>query len=202
MIVARRSSTRSARTARTSRRWRGSSAGSGRQPRERPEPDAFRQAPVAGSIDAERDPRHIEQSPKKTFATAADWPGWSRSGKTEQLALEALAAYAPRYAVLADAHTAGSPLRSAWRTWRSLSGTTAPPATEFGVPSRPSDHDARPLDDDAPSVWPVSSRRHGSCSTGPRLRRRRSSGRDRAAAAGTLPGSSRTSWTPIAPTPT
>ena len=25
----------------------------------------------------------IEHTPKKTFATASDWPGWSRSGKTE-----------------------------------------------------------------------------------------------------------------------
>ena len=40
----------------------------------------------------------IEHSPKKTFATAADWPGWSRSGKNEQLALDALVAYGPRYA--------------------------------------------------------------------------------------------------------
>ena len=37
----------------------------------------------------------IESSPKKTFATAVDFPGWSRSGKTEELALVALADYAP-----------------------------------------------------------------------------------------------------------
>ena len=30
----------------------------------------------------------IEAAPKKAFATAVDWPGWSRSGKTEALALE------------------------------------------------------------------------------------------------------------------
>jgi hypothetical protein len=36
---------------------------------------------------------------KKTFASAADWPGWSRAGKTENEALDALLAYAPRYAV-------------------------------------------------------------------------------------------------------
>jgi hypothetical protein len=29
---------------------------------------------------------------------ALDWPGWGRSGKTEEAALEALAEYAPRYA--------------------------------------------------------------------------------------------------------
>ena len=44
----------------------------------------------------------IEHTPKKTFATAADWPGWSRSGKTEELALDALAAYAVRFAPIAE----------------------------------------------------------------------------------------------------
>ena len=43
----------------------------------------------------------VEATPKKAFATAVDWPGWSRSGKTEELALAALADYAPRYAVVA-----------------------------------------------------------------------------------------------------
>jgi len=43
----------------------------------------------------------IEAGDKKTFATAIDWPGWSRSGKTEHDALEALLVAAPRYAAVA-----------------------------------------------------------------------------------------------------
>ena len=43
----------------------------------------------------------IEAGSKRTFASALDWPGWARSGKTEQAALEALAAYAGRYAEVA-----------------------------------------------------------------------------------------------------
>jgi hypothetical protein len=39
----------------------------------------------------------LEVTPKKSFATAIDWPGWSRPGKTPELALEALAAYEQRY---------------------------------------------------------------------------------------------------------
>ena len=35
----------------------------------------------------------IEAGTKRVFATAVDWPGWSRSAKTEEAALEALAAY-------------------------------------------------------------------------------------------------------------
>lgn len=40
----------------------------------------------------------LEIGTKRVFASAADWPGWCRSGKNEQAALENLAAYAPRYA--------------------------------------------------------------------------------------------------------
>ena len=41
---------------------------------------------------------YLEVGAKRVFASAADWPGWSRGGKNEKEALQALAAYAPRYA--------------------------------------------------------------------------------------------------------
>src|SRR5690606_28941552 len=41
---------------------------------------------------------YFETGDKKTFAAAVDWPGWARSGRDEQSALEALVAYGPRYA--------------------------------------------------------------------------------------------------------
>ncbi len=50
----------------------------------------------------------IEHTPRKTFASAVDWPGWCRSGKTAELALETLATEAARYALVAEA--AGFPL--------------------------------------------------------------------------------------------
>jgi hypothetical protein len=40
---------------------------------------------------------YLEIAKKKTFAGALDWPGWSRSGRDEDAALEALLAYGPRY---------------------------------------------------------------------------------------------------------
>ncbi len=43
----------------------------------------------------------VETAPKRSFASALDWPGWSRAGKTPEDALEALVAYAPRYAAVA-----------------------------------------------------------------------------------------------------
>src|SRR6266496_2365605 len=45
---------------------------------------------------------YLEVGSKRVFACAPDWPGWCRSGRTEELALETLAAYAPRYAVVAE----------------------------------------------------------------------------------------------------
>ena len=39
----------------------------------------------------------VEAGKRRVFASALDWPGWARSGKTEELALESLAGYLPRY---------------------------------------------------------------------------------------------------------
>lgn len=46
-------------------------------------------------------PVYLEVGSKRVFASALDWLGWTRSGKDEKAALEALAAYAPRYAPVA-----------------------------------------------------------------------------------------------------
>jgi hypothetical protein len=76
----------------------------------------------------------IEAAEKKAFATAADWPGWSRSGKTEELAIEAIVAYAARYAPVARA--AGEDFDPDARLdidVRERSGGGG--GTEFGVPS-------------------------------------------------------------------
>jgi hypothetical protein len=44
----------------------------------------------------------LEVTPKKTFASALNWPGWCRAGRDESAALEALASYAERYAPVAE----------------------------------------------------------------------------------------------------
>jgi hypothetical protein len=90
----------------------------------------------------------IEQTPKKAFATAADWPGWSRSGKTEELALLALAAYAARYAAIADAEQRRFAAHPGPGDFEIVERNAGSSGTEFGVPSRPTEHDARPTDAD------------------------------------------------------
>ena len=49
---------------------------------------------------------YLEVGKKRTFAGAVDWPGWCRSGRSDEDAIAALLASAPRYAqVLAAAQT-------------------------------------------------------------------------------------------------
>jgi hypothetical protein len=43
-------------------------------------------------------PVFVEAGKTRVFASALDWPGWARRAKTEELAVEALADYLPRYA--------------------------------------------------------------------------------------------------------
>jgi hypothetical protein len=94
----------------------------------------------------------IEHTPKRTFATAADWPGWSRAGRTEELALETLAAYGPRYGPIAEAADAADAAEARFAAAATLADLdvverhAGSAGTEFGVPSRPTDQDARPLD--------------------------------------------------------
>src|SRR5579862_766801 len=43
-----------------------------------------------------------EAGKTRVFASALDWPGWARRAKTEELALESLAEYLPRYAPIVE----------------------------------------------------------------------------------------------------
>jgi hypothetical protein len=87
----------------------------------------------------------VEQTPKKTFVSAVDWPGWSRGAKTEDLALEALADYAARYAPIAKAAVQDFPAAFDVDNFEVVERQVGSSGTEFGVPSQPSDHDRRPL---------------------------------------------------------
>ena len=74
----------------------------------------------------------IEQGKKKVFASALEWPGWSRSGKSPEAAVESLLGYAPRVAVVA--RRAGLELASSL-TADIVEQTGGGSATDFGVPS-------------------------------------------------------------------
>ena len=84
----------------------------------------------------------IESAPKRTFASAIDWPGLARSGKTESAALQALADYLPRYASVAAA--AGEPFPTGSTAFEVLESNAGGTGTEFGVPSLVTNADRRP----------------------------------------------------------
>lgn len=87
----------------------------------------------------------LEVAPKRSFASAVDWPGWSRGGRTPDEALRALAAYAERYAVVARL----ARVRFAVAAGDDLEVVDEAPGnatTEFGAPGRPASTDARDLD--------------------------------------------------------
>jgi hypothetical protein len=83
----------------------------------------------------------VEAGSKKAFATAVDWPGWSRSGKTEELAVEALVAYAARYALSAKkAGETFDPDRVEVDVVEHVAGGGA---TDYGVPEKVTKQDRR-----------------------------------------------------------
>jgi hypothetical protein len=74
---------------------------------------------------------HLEVSPKTTFASALEWPGWCRAGRDESAALEALVSYAERYARVAE--LAGGRLPSAL-TFDVVERVPGGPMTAFAAP--------------------------------------------------------------------
>jgi hypothetical protein len=98
---------------------------------------------VAGKEQALR--VYLERGEKRTFAGALDWPGWCRSGKSEDVALEALLAYAHRYARVArSAKVPFAPTADggAVDIVEQLKGGGG---TDFGVPGEAPSQDGDPL---------------------------------------------------------
>ena len=86
---------------------------------------------------------YLERGPKRTFACAVEWPGWSRVARGDVPALDALAEYAPRYArVAAHAGLAFDP-DARIEVAESVAGDAT---TDFGAPSAVAEVDRRPLD--------------------------------------------------------
>jgi len=88
---------------------------------------------------------YLERGDKRTFAGALDWPGWSRSGRGDEEAIQALLDYAPRYAKVAE--RAGLtldplPKDGGVEVVQALKGGGG---TDFGVPSEEPAQDKRPL---------------------------------------------------------
>ena len=90
-------------------------------------------------------PIYVEVGTKRTFATAVEWPGWSRGGRDEPEAVAALAAYADRYAaVVTPAGLKLAPPKdpAGFRVVKRVKGNAT---TDFGVPAIGIPTDGTPL---------------------------------------------------------
>lgn len=85
----------------------------------------------------------IEMTARKVFASALDWPGWSRAGTTESDALEALAVAHGRFVAVARSAGATEPPGGPYAVIQSLPGDAT---TAFGAPSIVFDADREPVD--------------------------------------------------------
>jgi hypothetical protein len=91
-------------------------------------------------------PVYLEVGSKRVFASALNWPGWTRSGKSEDEALEALAEYGPRYAKVVSRLGFVPPKSSgALMVSERVKGDAT---TDFGAPGIPFSKDGTPLKSD------------------------------------------------------
>jgi len=84
----------------------------------------------------------LEVGAKRVFATAVDWPGWSRSARTEEEALDALLSYADRYAPVATAAGLKLPAHPSLAATERVRGDAT---TDFGAPGAVARADFRPV---------------------------------------------------------
>ncbi len=87
----------------------------------------------------------VEVAPKRAFASALDWPGWSRSAKTPDEAIESLVGYAPRYARVAKRAKVSFRPPATTRGVEIVERQSGGGGTEFGVPSSTARAEAEPL---------------------------------------------------------
>jgi len=89
----------------------------------------------------------LEIGRKRVFASAADWPGWCRSGRGEEQALETLAAYLPRYAPVAERSGVELPPAAA-DTFVIVERLPGSGVTDFGAPDKIAACEYDPLSSD------------------------------------------------------
>lgn len=92
-------------------------------------------------------PVYVERGTKRTFACAMDWAGWSRSGRDDASALEALLASAPRYARALKGTRLGFRIPKDVSDFAIVERLQGDATTDFGAPGAVPKADERPMDD-------------------------------------------------------
>ena len=87
---------------------------------------------------------YLEIGEKRVFASALEWPGWTRSARDEQRALETLAAYAPRYASVPKAAHVDFAI-GAKPSFKVVERVKGNATTDFGAPGIQASSDTKSL---------------------------------------------------------
>jgi hypothetical protein len=88
----------------------------------------------------------VESGKKKVFTGAIDWPGWSRGGRHENSALQALFDYAPRYAQVLKSQEIDFRPPAEITDFSVVERHVGNVTTDFGAPAIELDADQAPLD--------------------------------------------------------
>lgn len=90
---------------------------------------------------------YLEEGGRRTFAGAVEWPGWCRSGRGEEAALQALLEYAPRYAQVLEAAGIVFAAPDDVSTLTVIERLEGSATTDFGSPGGAPAADSRPVDE-------------------------------------------------------
>src|SRR4030095_7448630 len=90
---------------------------------------------------------YIEVGKKRTFGGAIDWPGWCRSGKDEESALQALVDYSPRYAIVLRAAKLDFKSPSDGSAFSVVDRLQGHATTDVGAPGLTPSKDSKPVDE-------------------------------------------------------
>jgi len=89
---------------------------------------------------------YLEVGTKRVFAGALDWPGWCRSGRDENAAVQALAEHGPRYAKALGRAARGFAAPADTSSLRVVERLEGNATTDFGAPGIAPRSDDRPLE--------------------------------------------------------
>jgi len=88
---------------------------------------------------------YLEVGTKRVFAGAVEWPGWTRGGRDEEAALQALTDYGSRYAAALGTAAKGIPVPKRSSDLHVVERTKGNAGTDFGAPSIAPSADQRPV---------------------------------------------------------
>lgn len=91
-------------------------------------------------------PVYLETGQKRTFAGALDWPGWNRTGRSVEEALQSLVAYGPRYARVLEGTGLGFQAPASPTDLHVAERLEGTKTTDFGAPDAMPEQDRNRLD--------------------------------------------------------